>query len=60
MRGAGSWPSMSEVPPRSERFVTREARVLRKELLISPWPELGLVAFERSFGLLGVPFDEET
>jgi propanediol dehydratase large subunit len=46
MRDAGSWPSMSEVPPRSERFVTREARVLRKELLVSPWPELGLVAFD--------------
>jgi propanediol dehydratase large subunit len=36
---------MSEVPPRSERFVAREARELRKELLVSPWPELGLVAF---------------
>ena len=37
---------MSEVPRRSERFVAREARELRKELLISPWPELGLVAFD--------------
>jgi propanediol dehydratase large subunit len=36
---------MNEVPRRSERFVAREARELRKELLISPWPELGLVAF---------------
>ena len=37
---------MSEVPRRSERFVAREARELRKEVLISPWPELGLVAFD--------------
>jgi propanediol dehydratase large subunit len=37
---------MSEVPQRSERFVAREARELRKELLVSPWPELGLVAFD--------------
>ena len=37
---------MSEVPRRSDRFVAREARELRKELLISPWPELGLVAFD--------------
>jgi propanediol dehydratase large subunit len=29
---------------RSERFVSREARELRRELLISPYPELGLVA----------------
>jgi propanediol dehydratase large subunit len=31
---------------RSERFVAREARPLRKELLVSPWPELGLVALD--------------
>jgi propanediol dehydratase large subunit len=37
---------MSEVPRRSERFVAREARELRRELLVSPWPELGLVAFD--------------
>src|SRR5919201_791453 len=37
---------MSEAPRRSERFVAREARELRKELLVSPWPELGLVAFD--------------
>jgi propanediol dehydratase large subunit len=37
---------MSEVPRRSERFVAREARELRKEVLVSPWPELGLVAFD--------------
>src|ERR671936_3105289 len=37
---------MSEVPRRSERFVAREARGLRKEVLASPWPELGLVAFD--------------
>jgi propanediol dehydratase large subunit len=36
---------MSEASPRSERFVAREARELRKEPLISEWPELGLVAF---------------
>jgi propanediol dehydratase large subunit len=35
---------MSEAPRRSERFVAREARELRKEVLVSPWPELGLVA----------------
>jgi propanediol dehydratase large subunit len=29
---------------RSERFVSREQRELRKELLISPYPKLGLVA----------------
>jgi propanediol dehydratase large subunit len=29
---------------RSERFVSRERRELRRELLISPYPELGLVA----------------
>ena len=37
---------MSEPQRRSERFVAREARDLRKELLIAPWPELGLVAFD--------------
>ena len=31
---------------RSERFVFREARELRRELLISPYPELGLVAMD--------------
>jgi len=31
---------------RSKRFVSREARELRKELLIAPMPELGLVAFD--------------
>ena len=31
---------------RSERFVSREARGLRRELLISPYPELGLVAMD--------------
>jgi propanediol dehydratase large subunit len=36
---------MSEGRRRSERFVAREARELRKELLVSSWPELGLVAF---------------
>ena len=37
---------MSEAPRRSERFVAREARELRKEVLVSPWPELGLVALD--------------
>src|SRR5437867_1429156 len=37
---------MSEARRRSERFVAREARELRKELLVSPWPELGLVALD--------------
>jgi propanediol dehydratase large subunit len=37
---------MSESSRRSERFLAREARPLRKELLVSPWPELGLVAFD--------------
>ena len=32
--------------PRSERFVAREQRALRRELLISPHPELGLVAMD--------------
>src|SRR3954463_7087504 len=31
---------------RSERFVAREQRALRRELLISPYPELGLVAMD--------------
>jgi propanediol dehydratase large subunit len=31
---------------RSERFVSRESRELRRELLISPYPELGLVAMD--------------
>lgn len=31
---------------RSERFVSRERRELRRELLISPYPELGLVAMD--------------
>jgi propanediol dehydratase large subunit len=31
-------------PRRSRRFVEREGRPLRRELLISPYPELGLVA----------------
>jgi propanediol dehydratase large subunit len=30
--------------PRSKRFVQREQRALRRELLIAPYPELGLVA----------------
>jgi len=31
---------------RSERFVSREARELRREVLVSPFPELGLVAMD--------------
>ena len=31
---------------RSERFVSRERRELRREVLISPYPELGLVAMD--------------
>src|SRR4029450_7778570 len=31
---------------RAERFVSREQRGLRRELLISPYPELGLVAMD--------------
>src|SRR6476469_5471299 len=31
---------------RSERFLVREQRELRRELLISPYPELGLVAMD--------------
>ena len=30
--------------PRSRRFVAREATALRREMLVEPWPELGLVA----------------
>jgi propanediol dehydratase large subunit len=37
---------MSETPRRSERLAAREARELRKEVLVSPWPELGLVALD--------------
>ena len=37
---------MSEPTGRSERAVAREARPLRSELIVSPWPELGLVAFD--------------
>src|SRR5438094_2006961 len=40
---------MSEAQRRSERFVAREARELRKEVLVSPWPELGLVAFDSPY-----------
>ena len=31
---------------RSERFASRERRELRREVLISPYPELGLVAMD--------------
>ena len=31
-------------PRRSGRFTAREASELRRELLVEPWPELGLVA----------------
>jgi propanediol dehydratase large subunit len=31
-------------PPRSGRFVAREETALRREMLVEPWPELGLVA----------------
>ena len=31
---------------RSERFLAREQRELRRELLISPYPELGLIAMD--------------
>jgi propanediol dehydratase large subunit len=37
---------MSGLRRRSERFVARETRPLRKEVLVAPWPELGLVAFD--------------
>jgi propanediol dehydratase large subunit len=38
MRGGASWPM------RSERFVSRATRELNVEQLVSPYPELGLVA----------------
>ena len=37
---------MSRSARRSERFLSREQRELRRELLISPYPELGLVAMD--------------
>ncbi len=37
---------MSRSARRSERFLAREQRELRRELLISPYPELGLVAMD--------------
>jgi propanediol dehydratase large subunit len=37
---------LSENARRSERFVSREARELRRELLVAPYPELGLVAMD--------------
>src|SRR4029077_17131897 len=43
---AASWRSMSKAPRRSERFVAREVRELREELLVSAWPELWLVALD--------------
>jgi propanediol dehydratase large subunit len=42
--GVSSQPMSEREPERSRRFVEREARPLRRELLISPYPELGLVA----------------
>src|SRR5215469_263732 len=39
---------MSEPTGRSERAIAREARPLRSELIVSPWPELGLVDFDVS------------
>ena len=39
----GGSPPMAEAP-RSGRFVSRESSELRRELLVEPWPELGLVA----------------
>src|SRR5947208_1082622 len=39
-------PVSAAGPRRSKRFVERERRELRRELLITPYPELGLVAFE--------------
>jgi propanediol dehydratase large subunit len=46
MRSAGSFPPLvSELEPRrSRRFLEREQRELRRELLIAPHPALGLVA----------------
>ena len=54
MPSAGfSLPSVSEQNPRrSRRFLAREQRELRRELLIAPSPELGLVA-------MGGPNDPE-
>ena len=48
MPSAGfSLPSVSEQNPRrSRRFLAREQRELRRELLIAPSPELGLVAMD--------------
>ena len=37
---------MPENARRSERFVSREQRGLRRELLVAPYPELGLVAMD--------------
>ena len=48
MPSAGSWRSMTDAR-RSERFVAREERALRKEVLVSPWPELGLQAMDGPF-----------
>ncbi len=46
-RGTSSRRPVSAAGPRrSKRFVERERRELRRELLITPYPELGLVAFE--------------
>jgi propanediol dehydratase large subunit len=45
-------PVSAAGPRRSKRFVEREGRELRRELLISPYPELGLTA-------LGGPNDPE-
>src|SRR5437773_10120438 len=45
-------PVSAAGPRRSKRFVQRERRELRRELLITPYPELGLIA-------LGGPNDPE-
>src|SRR2546421_11072565 len=46
-RGTSSRRPVSAAGPRrSKRFVERERRELRCELLITPYPELGLVALE--------------
>jgi propanediol dehydratase large subunit len=37
---------VNETRRRSKRFVEREQRELRRELLISPYPELGLIAMD--------------
>ena len=42
MRSGASWRAVGE--RRSKRFVSRERRELRKELLVEPFAELGLVA----------------